>query len=331
MSNAASKEKGELRIVFAGTPQFASEQLLALIDGPHRVVAVYSQPDRKAGRGKKLLPSPVKILAIEHDLPVYQPMSLRNTDAQRELASLRPDLMVVVAYGLLLPQAVLDLPRLGCINVHASLLPRWRGAAPIERAIEAGDSETGITIMQMDAGLDTGTMLHQLSCPIDADTTGDSLRQRLSQLGPAALHGTLQRIASNQLQPVTQDDHLSNYAAKLNKAEAWLDWSQSATTLARKVRAFRSANVSCAQLAGERIKIWMAQHDDTATTQPPGTIIGSDKYAIHVACGEGILHITELQLPGRKVLPAGAVLNARHELFGSGRRFELPDTENHGA
>ena len=320
-----------LRIVFAGTPDFSATQLRALVDGPHQLIAVYSQPDRRSGRGKKLLPSPVKTAALQQGIPVFQPRTLREPDAQSQLAALKPDVMIVVAYGLLLPQTVLDIPRYGCINIHASLLPRWRGAAPVERAIEAGDRETGITIMQMDAGLDTGAILHQSNCVIDESATGDSLRQQLSELGPAALRHTLDQLARGCLLPVDQDDALSSYADKLGRDEAWLDWTQAADTLARKIRAFRSANVTCSQLGEERIRIWMAEPADEQAPQPPGTIVDSGKHVICVACGSGVLRIRELQLPGRKVLPAAAVLNSRKALFEPGQRFSMTSGDHHGA
>ncbi|MGG4616385.1 methionyl-tRNA formyltransferase, partial [Pseudomonas aeruginosa] len=227
-----------LRIVFAGTPEFAAEHLKALLDTPHRIVAVYTQPDRPAGRGQKLMPSAVKSLALEHGLPVMQPQSLRNAEAQAELAALRADLMVVVAYGLILPQAVLDIPRLGCINSHASLLPRWRGAAPIQRAMEAGDAESGVTVMQMEAGLDTGPMLLKVSTPISAADTGGSLHDRLAALGPKAVVEAIAGLAAGTLHGEIQDDALATYAHKLNKDEARLDWSRPAVELERQVRAF---------------------------------------------------------------------------------------------
>lgn len=232
-----------LRIVFAGTPEFAAEHLKALLDTPHRIVAVYTQPDRPAGRGQKLMPSAVKSLALEHGLPVMQPQSLRNAEAQAELAALRADLMVVVAYGLILPQAVLDTPRLGCINSHASLLPRWRGAAPIQRAVEAGDAESGVTVMQMEAGLDTGPMLLKVSTPISAADTGGSLHDRLAALGPKAVVEAIAGLAAGTLHGEVQDDALATYAHKLNKDEARLDWSRPAVELERRVRAFTLAGL----------------------------------------------------------------------------------------
>ena len=216
-----------LRIVFAGTPEFAAEHLKALLDSPYEIVAVYTQPDRPAGRGQKLMPSPVKQLALEHNIQVLQPPTLRNEDAQAELAALKPDLLVVVAYGLILPQVVLDIPRLGCINSHASLLPRWRGAAPIQRAVEAGDSESGVTVMRMELGLDTGPMLLKVTTPISAEDTGGSLHDRLAEMGPPAVVQAIAGLAAGTLEGEVQDDSLATYAHKLNKDEARIDWSLS--------------------------------------------------------------------------------------------------------
>ena len=225
-----------MRIVFAGTPEFAAQHLQALLDAGRQVIAVYTQPDRPAGRGQKLMPSPVKQLALQHSIPVYQPQTLRDPAAQTELAALRADLMVVVAYGLILPQAVLDLPRLGCINSHASLLPRWRGAAPIQRAIEAGDAESGVTVMQMEAGLDTGPMLLKVSTPIDAEDTGGSLHDRLAALGSDAVVTAVAALEAGTLSGEVQDDSLATYAHKLNKDEARIDWSRPAAELERPRR-----------------------------------------------------------------------------------------------
>src|SRR5690606_5561398 len=228
----------DLRIVFAGTPEFAAAHLQALLDAKLNIVAVYTQPDRPAGRGQKLTPSAVKKLALQHGLPVYQPQPLRAPEAQAELAALEADLLVVVAYGLILPQAVLDLPRLGCINSHASLLPRWRGAAPIQRAIEAGDDETGVTVMQMEAGLDTGPMLLKSRTPIGVDDTGGSLHDRLAEIGPVAVLQAIEGLAAGTLEAEVQDDSLATYAHKLSKAEARIDWARPARELALMIRAF---------------------------------------------------------------------------------------------
>jgi methionyl-tRNA formyltransferase len=291
-------------------------------DGPDaELIAVDTQPDRPAGRGKKLAAGPVKALALEHQIPVCQPATLRAEPAQAELAALAPDVVVVVAYGLILPAAVLALPRLGCINVHGSVLPRWRGAAPIQRAIEAGDSESGVTIMQMDAGLDTGAMLTIARCAIAPDDTAGSLQDKLAALGPPALLQTLTDLAAGRAQPQAQDDAHSCYAAKIDKAEAALDWRRDAVELERRVRAFNPFPLAHATLAGERLKIHRAR-SEPAIAAPAGTIVGAGADGIAVACGSGGLRILELQLPGGRVLSSAEMLNGRAELFAPGRRFD---------
>lgn len=305
-----------LRIVFAGTPEFAAEHLKALLDSPHQIIAVYSQPDRPAGRGQKLTPSPVKQLALQHDIPVYQPQTLRDPAAQAELAALKPDLMVVVAYGLILPQVVLDIPRLGCINSHASLLPRWRGAAPIQRAVEAGDAESGVTVMQMEAGLDTGPMLLKVSTPINAEDTGGSLHDRLASLGPQAVIQAIAGLATGTLKGEVQDDSQATYAHKLNKDEARLDWSRPAIELERLVRAFNPWPICHSTLAGDAIKVHVAELGEGSGT--PGRILAADKSGLTVACGEGSLRLTRLQLPGGKALAFSDLYNSRREQFAPG-------------
>ena len=308
-----------LRIIFAGTPDFAAKHLSALINSEHEVIAAYSQPDRPAGRGKKLKPSDVKQLAVSHDIPVYQPISLRNEEAQQELAALNADLMVVVAYGLILPQIVLDTPRLGCINVHGSLLPRWRGAAPIQRAIWAGDTETGVTIMQMDLGLDTGAMLHKVTCPIADDETSASLYDKLAELGPQGLLETLAQISNNTAVAEVQDDALSNYASKLSKEEANIDWTQSAVEIERQVRAFNPWPVSYTQIAEQNVKIWQTSVSEETTDAQPGTVIAATKQGIQVATGNGVLTLLNMQLAGKKAMPVQDILNARKEWFTVGQ------------
>ena len=305
-----------LRIVFAGTPEFAAEHLKALLDTPHRLVAVYSQPDRPAGRGQKLTPSPVKQLALQHDIPVYQPQSLRDPAAQAELAALAPDLLVVVAYGLILPQAVLDIPRLGCINSHASLLPRWRGAAPIQRAIEAGDSESGVTVMQMEAGLDTGPMLLKVHTPIAAEDTGGSLHDRLAALGPQAVVEAIAGLAAGSLVGEVQDDSLATYAHKLNKDEARLDWTRPAVELERLIRAFNPWPICHSSLNETPLKI-LAGHLADGQGQP-GAILAASKDGLTIACGQGALCLTRLQLPGGKALNFADLYNSRREQFAVG-------------
>ncbi|KXO08158.1 Methionyl-tRNA formyltransferase [Moritella sp. JT01] len=308
-----------LRIIFAGTPDFAAKHLSALLNSEHEVIAVYSQPDRPAGRGKKLKPSDVKQLAVSHDIPVYQPVSLRNEEAQQELATLNADLMVVVAYGLILPQVALDTPRLGCINVHGSLLPRWRGAAPIQRAIWAGDAETGVTIMQMDIGLDTGAMLHKVTCPIADDETSASLYDKLAELGPQGLLETLTQISNNTAVAEVQDDEQANYAAKLSKEEANIDWTQSAVAIERQIRAFNPWPVSYTQIAEQNVKVWQANASEDVTDAQPGTVLAATKKGIQVATGYGVLTLLNLQLAGKKAMPVQDILNARKEWFTVGQ------------
>ncbi|WP_339671119.1 methionyl-tRNA formyltransferase [Dasania marina] len=307
-----------LQLIFAGTPDFAASHLQALLDDDqHDIIAVYSQPDRPAGRGKKLKPSPVKALALNHGIPVYQPLSLKDSTAQQRLAELNADLMVVVAYGLLLPKAVLDTPRLGCINVHASLLPRWRGAAPIQRAIEAGDRETGVTIMQMDVGLDTGAMLLTATCAITEHDTGGSLHDKLITVGQPALLTALQQLASGNAQPQAQDDSLSNYASKMDKADMLIDWHLDAELIARKVRAFNPFPVSYTTLNGERLKIWQASVV-AGQSGAAGTLSTVDKKQLIVNCGQNSLSLDVIQLPGGKALDIAALMNSKAELFYPG-------------
>lgn len=302
-----------LRLVFAGTPEFAAEHLKALLNTPHQIVAVYTQPDRPAGRGQKLMPSPVKQWALQHQLPVYQPVSLRDPAAQAELAALQPDLMVVVAYGLILPQVVLDIPRLGCINSHASLLPRWRGAAPIQRAIEAGDTESGVTLMQMEAGLDTGPMLLKARTPITPEDTGGTLHDRLAQLGAQALVEGVNALADTGLKAEIQSDALACYAHKLNKDEATLDWSRPAPELERRIRAFNPWPIAHTRWQGEVLKVHAARLGQGSGSA--GQILAASKEGLTVACGEGALQLTVLQLPGGKPLRFADLYNSRREYF----------------
>lgn len=304
-----------LNLIFAGTPDFAAVHLQALINSEHNVVGVYTQPDRPAGRGKQLQPSPVKKLALEHGLPVFQPVNFKDPASVAELASLNADVMVVVAYGLLLPEAVLNAPKYGCLNVHASLLPRWRGAAPIQRCIEAGDKLTGITIMQMDKGLDTGDMLAKVSTGISMDDTGGSLHDRLAAIGPAALLNTLKQVEAGTLQPEKQNDALANYAHKLSKDEALLNWARPATELALRVRAFNPFPMAFTLLGDERIRVLMAEPLERASRSLPGTIVNVGSHGLEVACGEGVLLITQVQLAGKKAMKVADVLNGQPHLF----------------
>lgn len=309
-----------MKIVFAGTPDFAATHLRALIhDGRHQILGVYTQPDRPAGRGKKLTASPVKELALEQGLKVYQPQSLRDPQQQSILGDLGADLMVVVAYGLILPQAVLDTPRLGCINVHGSILPRWRGAAPIQRAIEAGDRETGVTIMQMEAGLDTGPMLSILSCAIsDYDTSG-SIYQRLGQLGGPALLAALDKLAKGSAVAVAQDDKQSTYASKIDKSEALIDWAEPAEIIGRRVRAFNPFPAAYSSIDDQRVKIWGAAV--TKDEGQPGKILRADNNGMLVACGQGSLLLTEIQLAGKSRMPVAEILKSRADLFAAGKQL----------
>jgi methionyl-tRNA formyltransferase len=310
-----------LRIVFAGTPEFSALHLKAIIESKHQLIGVYTQPDRPAGRGKKIQSSPVKLLAQAHGIPLFQPPTLKAEPEQETLAQLQADVLIVVAYGLILPQSILDTPRLGCLNVHASLLPRWRGAAPIQRAIESGDETTGITIMQMDAGLDTGKMLATSRCET-ATHTAASLHDELAKSGPPLLLEVLDDLENYLRNAQPQDDEKATYASKITKAEAEIDWEQDSLVIERRVRAFNSFPICYSQLGEQRIRIWSAtQLDEDAGDTPPGTIMRADAEGIAVSCGQGQLLIKELQLPGGKALSAGQILNAQQQKFAPGERF----------
>jgi len=310
-----------LRIVFAGTPDFAVPALAALHDAGHQVVAVYTQPDRPAGRGRELAAGPVKRRALELGLPIEQPSTLKTAEAQDRMRSLVPDLMVVVAYGLILPQAILDIPKLGCLNIHASLLPRWRGAAPIQRAVLAGDAMTGISIMLMDAGLDTGPELLRKEVAIGTRETAGELHDRLAPLGAAAIVEAVAGWAGGQLQPQPQPATGMTYAAKIRKEEARLDWTQPAVVLDRQVRAFNPWPVAETRLGGEQVRIWLAAPAavQDARNRRPGEVLDAPEGHLFVATGDGVLELLELQFPGRKVLKARDVLNSRSL---RGARFE---------
>ncbi|MFC5079147.1 Methionyl-tRNA formyltransferase [Vibrio thalassae] len=307
-----------LRIVFAGTPDFAARHLAALLSSEHEVIAVYTQPDRPAGRGKKLTASPVKNIALEHDIPVYQPVNFKSDEAKQELKDLNADIMVVVAYGLLLPQAVLDTPKLGCINVHGSILPRWRGAAPIQRSIWAGDAQTGVTIMQMDIGLDTGDMLKISTLPIEATDTSATMYDKLAELGPQALVECLADIASGNALPEKQNDDEANYASKLSKDEAKIDWNQPAEFIERCVRAFNPWPMSFFSVEENNIKVWQSRVEAKATESAAGTILKADKTGIYVATGQDTLVLEHIQIPGKKAMPVSDVLNSKASWFEVG-------------
>jgi len=304
-----------MKIVFAGTPEFALPVLQMLLDSSHEVVAVYTRPDRPSGRGQRLTESPVKRLASRLVIPVCQPGTFRDRDARAALDAFKADLMIVVAYGLILPPAVLAMPRLGCINVHASLLPRWRGAAPIQRAILAGDRETGVCLMQMEAGLDTGPVLASAACPIEPDDTGGRLHDRLSVMGAQLLKENLDRFAREQLEPRVQDDSQASYADKLEKAEAMIDWTLSAEQIARQVRAFNPWPVAETRYSGRQLKIWEARPVAMAAQQPPGMVLAAGKAGIDVACGVGALRILAVQLAGARQVSSIDFINA-HPLEG---------------
>lgn len=309
-----------LRIVFAGTPEFATPALRALLDSEHEVVAVLTQPDRPAGRNRRLQAGPVKQLAVEAGVEVYQPESLKNPSAQEDLRALAPDLMVVVAYGQLLPRSVLDIPAFGCINIHASLLPRWRGAAPIMRALLAGDTITGVTIMHMEPGLDTGPILLQRETPIADDDTGGSLHGRLAELGAETLRETLVDLPGylDTMQP--QPEEGVTHAAKVSKDEARLDWYESAPVLARKVRAFNPWPVAWMDVNGQAVRVWAAHPEAGGGT--PGLILKVANSGLRVATGKGALCISRIQLPGKKVMDLPAVRNGRPDLFLPGEQLD---------
>ncbi|MAA74693.1 MAG: methionyl-tRNA formyltransferase [Salinisphaeraceae bacterium] len=308
-----------MRIVFAGTPEFAVPSLRAMLESDHQVVGVLTQPDRPAGRGRQPRPSPVKGAALASGLPVYQPLSLKKTESLNTLAQWAPDLMVVVAYGLLLPADVLSLPEYGCINVHASLLPRWRGAAPIARCIQAGDQETGVTIMQMDRGLDTGDMLAQQACELTPAMTAGQLHDRLAEMGAGLLRTTVSDLVRGRVSHTPQDHDQACYARRLAKQEAQVDWTRHADAIARDIRAFNPWPVCHARLDGKAIRLFQAAVGRDREGHAPGEIISADDDGIVVACGQGSLTLRTLQWPGKK--PVAAADAARGRKL-AGQRFE---------
>ncbi len=310
-----------MKIIFAGTPDFSVAALKTLIDSKHEICAVYTQPDRPAGRGRKLTPSPVKKYALEHNIEVLQPENLKDAATQDKLNSFNADIMVVVAYGLILPQIVLDTPRLGCLNIHASILPRWRGAAPIQRAIEAGDKISGVTIMQMNAGLDTGDIIRIDECEITADETGGSLHDKLATIGGKSIIDALEQIIQPGFKPTPQDDTLANYASKLSKKEALIDWSKDAQTIVDTVRAFNPWPVAHTTLNGDTMRIWGGTVSTQTSQAQAGEVISCDKNGLLVACGNannsGVVCINRIQLPGGKQTDISAFINAHSIAVGT--------------
>jgi methionyl-tRNA formyltransferase len=299
-----------LSLLFAGTPEFSVPALEALIASRHRVVAVYTQPDRPAGRGQQVTMSAVKQCALKHRLPIEQPQSLKDPVAVERLAQWSADLMIVVAYGLLLPKNVLETPRLGCVNIHASLLPRWRGAAPIQRAIQAGDAESGVTIMQMDVGLDTGPMLLERVTPLAPRETAATLHDRLAALGAEAVIEAIDAIAASTATPREQPKEGATYAAKIRKEEALIDWSKSALEIDRQVRAFNPWPIAETRWHGQQLRIWEAEPLATQSSAKPGTVVATGGAGIEVATGAGTLQLTRVQAAGRKAMPAADFLKA---------------------
>ncbi|MBY0576574.1 MAG: methionyl-tRNA formyltransferase [Gallionellaceae bacterium] len=297
-----------MKIIFAGTPQFAASALAALLS-EHQVVAVLTQPDRPSGRGMQLTASPVKQLALQHGLPVLQPATLKTEEARHSIAVLQADVMIVAAYGLILPKPVLQLPRHGCLNIHASLLPRWRGAAPIQRAILAGDHETGVTIMQMDEGLDTGDMLLRHTCPIEKSDTAQTLQDKLAAIGAASILEALRLLQEGHLVPIKQDNNLASYAPKLLKSEAQIDWRQDAQQIERAVRAYNPFPVCHTHFNGATIKIWQASLCADIQGEP-GRVMAVDKQGIIVACGKDALRLEVLQRSGGKAQPVAQFLQS---------------------
>jgi methionyl-tRNA formyltransferase len=308
-----------LKIIFAGTPEFAVPALQALLNSEHTVLAVYTQPDRPAGRGQHLHASPVKELAQMHHLPVFQPQTVRNSEVQQAMRDLGADVMVVVAYGLILPEAVLKIPRLGCVNVHPSLLPRWRGAAPIPRAIEAGDLETGITIMQLDKGMDTGPILMQENYKYIGDESSAEIHDLFSHRGAALLLETLSELEKNRVTPLSQNNALATHAAKIEKSEALIDWSLSALKINNKIRAFNSWPVAYTLFLKNNLRIWKAAAINEKSKLPSGTLVKMEKESFFVSTGQGMLEIHSVQLPGKKIISAGDLMRGHQSEFIIGK------------
>lgn len=303
-----------MKIIFAGTPDISAAVLQALINKQHNIIACLTQPDRPQGRGLKITASPVKNVALNANIPILQPQTLKDKDVQEQLQSLQPDLMIVIAYGLILPQAILDIPKYGCINIHASILPRWRGAAPIQHAILAGDKTTGITIMQMDAGLDTGDILEIYPCDISTNETSASLYEKLTLLAQTAIVDCIIKLSQHTLKPVKQDNNLATYAHKIEKQQAKIDWHNSAVQIVRCVNAYNPWPVAFTTFDNQNIRIWNAESADITTSDTPGKIIALETNGIIVATGNGTIRLLTLQLPGKKMLSVSEICHAHHEL-----------------
>lgn len=310
-----------MRIIFAGTPEIAAGVLETLINAKYSIVACLTQPDRPQGRGLKVLPSPVKVCALQHNIPVLQPSSLKSTEIQQQLAALNADLMIVLAYGLILPAVVLNIPRLGCINIHASILPRWRGAAPIQHAILSGDTESGITTMQMDVGLDTGDILEIYPCAILPSDTTQVLHDRLAELAKSSIIDTLEKLTAGKLVPQQQKEQNATYASKIDKKDAAINWQDSAINIERAIRTYNPWPGAHTNYQENTIKIWRAEINVDSTKAQPGTIITADKqHGLQVATGNGVLKILELQLPGKKKIAAAEMLHS-HQAFKVNEHF----------
>lgn len=307
-----------MKIIYAGTPEFAVPALQALIKSKHQVVAVYTQPDRPAGRGQRITQSPIKQLALHYSLSVEQPINFKDKNSIERLKSYRADIMIVAAYGLILPKVVLESFKFGCINIHASILPRWRGAAPIQRAIIAGDKKTGISIMQMETGLDTGPYYLIKECKIEMTDTGSSLHNKLMNLGAEALMESLPKIISKSVKPIDQDDTKVTYAKKIEKLEAKINWQEPAEVIQRKIRAFNAWPIAFTELDGIVIRVWEADYDMNFHHRKPGEIIAANKEAISVACGLGVIKLKTLQFPGKKALPVTQILHGKNEMLKIG-------------